>query len=142
MPGTSSASGLMKMHIAIMIGLVVVAVVVVIVLRPSPPAPVPVNVYLVNVRACDIEDAWVLPFKVTTEQAGTHVPIQAVALRHFTLSTFCQWADWTTRTFRVEAAGYEPREYTVKGKKDIVAVLHRENAEPEPELPETGDGRL
>lgn len=114
------------MKIAIFIISIVLLALVAILLQPVPvPAQrLPVNAFLVSVRACDIGDGWVLPFKVTTVTAGTNVvPIQDVALRHYVLSTFCQWTDCTTRTFRVESAGYEPREYTVSGKKDVIAVL-------------------
>ena len=95
--------------------------------QQNPRPPMPTNAFLVSVRACDSEDAWVVPFKVTTSISGTNVPIQEVALTHYTLSTYCQWSDCTTRTVRVEAAGYAPREYTVSGKKNIIAVLHGQN---------------
>ena len=89
------------------------------------PAPIrmPPNAFLVSVRACD-EESWVLPFKVTTEVGGKYVPIEDVAITHYTLSTFCQWSDCTTRTIRVESVGHIPREYTVSGKKNIIAILH------------------
>jgi len=120
------------MKLVITIIVVVMIVVAIIVLLPpgdrtAPQSMLPSNAFLVSVRACDVEDAWVLPFKVTTNKSGTNVPIQEVALSHFTLSTFCQWTDWTARTIRVEAVGYEPREYKVTGKRNIIAVLYRRN---------------
>lgn len=120
------------MKIAMVIISIALIAVVAILLQPVPAQRLPVNAFLVSVRACDSGDGWVLPFKVTTVTAGRNVPIQDIALRHYVLSTFCQWADWTTRTFRVESAGYEPREYTVSGKKDIIAVLHEQKQEFDP----------
>ena len=94
--------------------------------RPLP-VRMPPNAFLVSVLACDVEDAWVLPFKVTTKVGETNLPIEDVAITHYTLSTFCQWSDCTTRTIRVEADGHLPREYTISGKKDIIAVLYPQN---------------
>jgi hypothetical protein len=88
------------------------------------PAPLPAGAFLVSVRACDVETAQVLTFQVSTPLNGSNVPIQQVAFHDYTVSTFCQWVDSTTRTFTVEAKGYIPRQYTVTGKKDIIAVLH------------------
>jgi hypothetical protein len=114
------------MKMIITISCIVVLAVTVFFLLKAPPAPrLPAHAFLVGVRACDAEDAWVMPFKVTTDRGGTIVPIQEVAFSHFTLSTFCQWTDWTTRTVRVEAEGYEPREFTVSGKTNIIAVLYQ-----------------
>jgi len=110
--------------IAIVIG---IGIIVWLLSRIDRPAsvPIPPNAYLVSVRACDVEDAWVLPITVTTEFQGSNVPIQAVAFSDFTLATFCQWIDYTTRTIRVESEGYQPRKYTLTGKRDIIAVLYR-----------------
>lgn len=119
---------IMKSIISIIVIFAILTIVAIFGLRyisPDRPAPtrMPPNAFLVSVRTCD-EEAWVLPFKVTTKIGGTNVPIQDVAITHYTLSTFCQWADCTTRTIRVEADGHIPREYTVSGKKNIIAILH------------------
>jgi hypothetical protein len=117
----------MKMTVTIVIAAVVVGGVAVLVMRGSGERRerLPAGAFLVSVRACDGETAQVLPFSVSTDVAGTNVPIQQVALHDFTLATFCQWADATARTFTVASPGYLPRRYTATGRQDIAAVLCR-----------------
>jgi hypothetical protein len=101
-----------------------IAVAICLVMRkPAASAALPPNAFVVSVRAGDASNARLLPFEVTTSGQGGGVLIQDIALHSFTNSTVCEWVDWTTRTIRVESPGYEPREYTVTGKQDIIALL-------------------
>ena len=117
----------MKTTSCIVIAAVLIIGVALFVIRISDArrGRLPSGAFLVSVRACDVETAQVLPFRVSTELSGTNWPIQHVALHDFTLSTFCQWVDCTGRTFTVESPGYLPRRFTATGKRDIIAVMHR-----------------
>ena len=92
---------------------------------PGERATTPPYYYVASVRACDVEDAWVLPFTIEAGAGGTNAPIQSLALAHLTLATYCRWADSTARTIRVESPGYHPRTYTITGSTNIIAVMHR-----------------
>ncbi len=84
----------------------------------------PRNAFMVSVKAGDVNTAMVLPFKVFALTNGVKIPIQDCALEHRTLATFCTWSDHVKRSISVEADGYQPREYEISGKTNIIVMLY------------------
>ena len=110
--------------VACLIIIVATVITLLICLRNGRSVLPPPGAFLVSVRACEAESTIRVPFKVTTNIEGRDIPIEEIAFHCFTNRGMCQWVDWTTRVIRVESSGYEPREYTVTGKQNIIALLY------------------